>query len=248
LFSTAYCDSAQSSRLVKVPIDKSFFLPTTLVHDPSVSSCKSIASHTYSANNPSEDRIMLGAIKGWSYGGVFDGHGGWQVSDVASQVLLTLILQRLTASDAGHSTQDAITRGIIDSFEEMEDMIVQSLRPAFQFGFGDLAKVGSCVLVALKKDNALVIANCGDCRAVLGTTESADLKSRILSTQINHEHNCRHQLEQQRLLEAHPNEPDLVVCKNSHACYVKGRLQLTRSLGDVYLKYHEFNGDKSRLR
>ena len=32
-----------------------------------------------------------------------------------------------------------------------------------------------------------------------------------------------------------------MVCKNPHACYVKGRLQLTRALGDAYLKYPEFN-------
>ena len=33
------------------------------------------------------------------------------------------------------------------------------------------AKVGSCVLLAFQKADRLVIANCGDCRAVLGLSE-----------------------------------------------------------------------------
>lgn len=36
----------------------------------------------------------------------------------------------------------------------------------------------------------------------------------------------------------------LVRCKHATSCYVKGRLQPTRSLGDFYLKYKSFNGKK----
>ena len=48
-------------------------------------------------------------------------------------------------------------------------------------------------------------------------------------------------LEQIYLKLLHPNEENIIVCKNPHACYVKGRLQLTRALGDLYLKYSSFN-------
>ena len=46
-----------------------------------------------------------------------------------------------------------------------------------------------------------------------------------------------------KLRKEHPGENNAFVCKpnNPDACYVKGRLQLTRSIGDAYLKYHEFN-------
>ena len=49
--------------------------------------------------------------------------------------------------------------------------------------------------------------------------------------------------EQLRLRTAHPGEDDVFVCRphNPDACYVKGRLQLTRAIGDIYLKYKEFN-------
>jgi pyruvate dehydrogenase phosphatase len=39
-----------------------------------------------------------------------------------------------------------------------------------------------------------------------------------------------------------PGEDDIVVCKkDNRSCYVKGRLQPTRSLGDLRLKHKEFN-------
>lgn len=44
-----------------------------------------------------------------------------------------------------------------------------------------------------------------------------------------------------------PNENDIVVCKrdNETSCYVKGRLQPTRSLGDLRLKHSEFNNPQN---
>lgn len=266
LLSMAYCDASVSSNIrntsdgnsftgvkligktesrFKVPLDSSLFLPTTNHHDPAKSSCRKITNSTYPANNPSEDRSIFGSRNGWAYGAVFDGHGGWQISDIASKVLLNLIFNKIEQNKTFNEIN--VEKQIVESFQEMEDIIVESIRPAFHFGFGEVAKVGSCVLLALKKNDHLVIANCGDCRAVLG---SIDDQSNAHAMKINREHNCREAFEQMELKREHPNEVDIVVCKNSHACYVKGRLQLTRSLGDAYLKYREFNGspDKSLNR
>jgi pyruvate dehydrogenase phosphatase len=68
------------------------------------------------------------------------------------------------------------------------------------------------------------------------------------STRITRDHNAREPAELLLLQQNHPNEPNIVVCKNPHACYVKGRLQLTRSLGDAYLKHAEFNGSPDKHR
>lgn len=114
--------------------------------------------------------------------------------------------------------------------------------------------MGSCALVAVIQDNNLVVANAGDCLAVLGQEypqgTSTAKASPILAHQINREHNARNSLERLLLTKAHPDEPDIVKCKHAHACYVKGRLQLTRAFGDLYLKSHEFNapagGPRSR--
>lgn len=51
--------------------------------------------------------------------------------------------------------------------------------------------------------------------------------------------NAGEKFEQARLFKQFPSESDIVVCQG--ACYVKGRLQPTRSLGDFYLKYKEYN-------
>ena len=62
------------------------------------------------------------------------------------------------------------------------------------------------------------------------------------ATPLSNDHNAREEREKKRLEREHPNEPDIVVCKHKDSCYVKGRLQPTRSFGDYYLKLEEFNG------
>ena len=51
--------------------------------------------------------------------------------------------------------------------------------------------------------------------------------------------NAGEKFEQLRLFKKFPDEPDIVRCRT--ACYVKGRLQPTRSFGDFYLKLKEYN-------
>jgi len=63
------------------------------------------------------------------------------------------------------------------------------------------------------------------------------------------DHNAREPRERARLAKEHPGEADIVVCKKDAptACYVKGRLQPTRALGDAYLKAAAFNAPPGRL-
>ena len=44
-----------------------------------------------------------------------------------------------------------------------------------------------------------------------------------------------------------PKEEDIFICKrpNNKSCYVKGRLQPTRSIGDLRLKMKEFNNPQN---
>lgn len=182
------------------------------------------------------------------------------MSDMVSKTLVDSILESI--KNVNEKNEISIDRRITRAFESMEQDIVNKVRPAFNLGFGEVAKVGSCVLLAFKKADRLVVANCGDCRAVLGTSidqpdsELASNKNgantapqaKYVSTRINRDHNARVALEQLRLEQDHENEPNLYRCKNPHACYVKGRLQLTRSIGDVYLKTAEFNGSQDKHR
>lgn len=193
------------------------------------SSAKIYSVHTYPANNPSEDRFDTKIKKKWNACAVFDGHGGWQVSDFSSKSLLDTIIGNV--DDIDTTDEIALDAAITNSFQEVESNIINSIRSPFKIGFGEVAKVGSCVLVALKNENRLVVANCGDCRAILGTesglgnTKNASNVS-FVSTRLNREHNARIRLEQLFLSEQHGCENNLVVCKSMHACYVKGRLQV----------------------
>jgi len=68
----------------------------------------------------------------------------------------------------------------------------------------------------------------------------APAPSGFLAVELSRDHNCREERERAKLVEAHPDEPDVVVCRRPDACYIKGKLQPTRSFGDFYLKYSEF--------
>lgn len=70
--------------------------------------------------------------------------------------------------------------------------------------------------------------------------EKEEEMKRFLAIDLSYDHNCREEREKIKLQEAHPDELDVVICKREDACYIKGKLQPTRSIGDFYLKYSEF--------
>jgi pyruvate dehydrogenase phosphatase len=217
--------------------------------DSAAERSRHLVSATFNANSPSEDRNFMHVHKGWSVGGILDGHGGWQVADFACARLPSLLLPRVVHQRPGDEA--AIVSSLERAFADVETSYIESVRNAYRLGFRDVGKVGACALVALQNENDLYIANCGDCRAVLGSTlpaqgggqgggktasSPAAAPLRSLSTRLSRDHNARTPLEALLLRQEHPDEPDIVKCKNPHACYVKGRLQLTRALGDLYLK------------
>lgn len=68
--------------------------------------------------------------------------------------------------------------------------------------------------------------------------------------EINRFLNADNPDEQKRLKQTYPDESDIVFCKrpDNTSCYVKGRLQPTRSIGDLRLKLKEFNNPKELTR
>jgi len=211
-----------------------------------------VVSATYPANDPIEDRYTIVRNDEWTVASVFDGHGGFNVSDFASKSLVQMLLNELASGNGKKALSEIeINKIIDDTFNKIENNYLDTVRSSYHLGFGDVASVGSCALVAMKSNlsNKLIIMNLGDCRAVLGSSTSSDAKT-LLTTRLTRDHNAREPLEVLRLLQEHPGETvdTLVRCKNEHACYVKGRLQLTRSFGDAYLKYHEFNRKSSDHR
>ena len=212
---------------------------------------------TYTANDPCEDRNVFYSEPSFKIAGVFDGHGGWNVSEYASKVLIPKLVIKLKQAVLEKCNDDSRTDvDTISTFVDVENNYIESVRKSYELGYGSVASVGSCVCLAIKRDDRLTIANCGDCRAVLGSetnrsSNSANSKSKFVATRLSRDHNARIPLEVLNLREQHPREEkEVVVCHtdNPSACYVKGRLQLTRSLGDLYLKYEDFNAQPGQPR
>lgn len=106
-----------------------------------------------------------------------------------------------------------------------------------------MARAGSCALVCVVCNNKVYSANAGDSLGLIITKNS----NKMGYVEVNRELNANSAEERQRLKSLFPKEDDIVICKrdNNTACYVKGRLQPTRSLGDLRLKHSEFNNPES---
>ncbi|KAG7015834.1 putative protein phosphatase 2C 60, partial [Cucurbita argyrosperma subsp. argyrosperma] len=93
------------------------------------------------------------------------------------------------------------------------------------------------------------LANLGDSRAVLGRLVRST--GEVLPIQLSSEHNVSIQSVRQEMQSMHPDDSQIVVLKHN-VWRVKGLIQISRSIGDVYLKKPEFNREplytKFRLR
>jgi len=216
------------------------------------------------SNAPCEDRHCIGRFSSGALAvAVMDGHGGCQVADFLRGHLLQAVAHHVDdmGSDAGAGEVQHMTAALEAGFADCEAALLQQVdqtgqSPAF---LERIARIGACALCVIVSPNHLFVANAGDCQACLVRSGQPVLLHAV--------HNANQPVEQQRLLAAHPGEPDAFICKGSgrssvlgglsgfaqqflqagqaglpplKACYVKGRLQPTRSFGDFYLKYERF--------
>ncbi|XP_068661214.1 probable protein phosphatase 2C 40 [Aristolochia californica] len=99
----------------------------------------------------------------------------------------------------------------------------------------DLVSVGACVLAVLLHGNNLYTLNLGDSRAVLATCSSREDGS-LKAIQLTETHTVDNELEVQKVLADHPDDPLAIVGGR-----VKGKLKLTRAFGVGYLKKSKMN-------
>ncbi|KAJ0753482.1 putative protein-serine/threonine phosphatase [Helianthus annuus] len=174
--------------------------------------------------------------------GVYDGHGGPETSRYVNDNLFHN-LKRLVSEQ--HSMSVDVIRKAFQATEEGFLSIVAkqwTVKP-------QLAAVGTCCLVGVICHGTLYIANAGDSRAVLGRGVKAT--GEVIAIQLSVEHNASIESIRQELHTLHPDDPHIVVLKHN-VWRVKGLIQISRSIGDVYLKKAEFNREplyaKFRLR
>ncbi|KAL6545277.1 putative protein phosphatase 2C 48 [Orobanche gracilis] len=191
------------------------------------------------ANNVLEDHSQLesGPMSSIEYGpqgtfvGIYDGHAGPEASRFINSRLFENI-KRFTTDDREMSA-DVIKNAYLATDEEFLSLVKKQweARP-------EIASVGSCCLVGVVCNGLLYVANAGDSRVVLGKVEKGDKE--IKAVQLSDEHNASFASVREELHSLHPDDPDIVVLKHN-VWRVKGIIQVSRSIGDAYLKKTEFN-------
>ncbi|KAH8497197.1 hypothetical protein H0E87_019771 [Populus deltoides] len=163
--------------------------------------------------------------------GVYDGHGGPEAARFVNERLFENI-KKFTSENNGMSA-DVINKAFLATEEEFLSLVKNQWLHKPQ-----IASVGACCLVGVVCSGVLYIANAGDSRAVLGRLERA-IKE-IKAVQLSYEHNASIESVREELHSLHPDDPHIVVLKNK-VWRVKGLIQVSRSIGDAYLKRAEYN-------
>ncbi|XP_004493923.1 probable protein phosphatase 2C 38 [Cicer arietinum] len=163
--------------------------------------------------------------------GVYDGHGGTAASHFVSENLFCN-LKGFAAEHQGIS-EKVIKR----AFSATEDDFLSVVKKQW-LNKPQIASSGSCCLAGIICNGMLYIANAGDSRAVLGRMQRGTRET--LAVQLSAEHNVNIETERDDVRSKHPYDSQIVVMKHT-VWRVKGIIQVSRSIGDAYLKKAEFN-------
>ncbi|XP_010526813.1 PREDICTED: probable protein phosphatase 2C 46 [Tarenaya hassleriana] len=202
------------------------------------------------ANNLLEDQSQiesgpLSFLDAGPYGtfvGVYDGHGGPETSRYINDHLFRHL--KRFATEQKSMSADVIKKAYQATEEGFLSVVTKQwpMKP-------QIAAVGSCCLAGVMCNGTLYVANVGDSRAVLGRLMKAT--GETIAIQLSSEHNVAIESVRQEMHSLHPDDSQIVVLKHN-VWRVKGLIQVSRSIGDVYLKKAEFNREplyaKFRLR
>ncbi|GMJ03045.1 D-CLADE TYPE 2C PROTEIN PHOSPHATASE 3 [Hibiscus trionum] len=163
--------------------------------------------------------------------GVYDGHGGPQASSFINDNLFCNFKSFVSEN------RDMSINDLRKAFLATEDKFLSLVRKQW-FVKPQMASVGSCCLTGVICNGLLYIANAGDSRVVLG--RSVRGSKEVMAMQLSTEHNASSDAIRDELRSMHPDDPQIVVMKHK-VWRVKGIIQISRSIGDAYLKKAEFN-------
>ncbi|KAG4130614.1 hypothetical protein ERO13_D09G155900v2 [Gossypium hirsutum] len=209
--------------------------------------CKDLGQHMYGefsmaviqANSMLEDQSQiesgpLSSTTSGPYGtffGVYDGHGGTEASRYVNDNLFSNL--KSFASEHQEISADVLRK----AFSTTEENFLSLVRKQWLVK-PHMASVGSCCLIGIICNGLLYIANAGDSRVVLGRSGRGTKQAKAM--QLSVEHNASIDTVREELRSLHPNDPHIVV-KKHRVWRVKGLIQISRSIGDAYLKKAEFN-------
>ncbi|KAM0067997.1 putative protein-serine/threonine phosphatase [Helianthus debilis subsp. tardiflorus] len=188
------------------------------------------------ANSTLEDQAQVLTSPSATYVGVYDGHGGPEASRFITNHMFGY-LQRFSAEHGG------LSKEVIEkAFDATETAFVNLVRESW-LDRPQIVSVGSCCLVGLISNGTLYVANVGDSRAVLGRQVAGSRianSSTLVAERLTTDHNVGEEEVRKEVKALHPDDPHIVVYTRG-VWRLKGIIQVSRSIGDVYLKKPEFN-------
>ncbi|KAL7599086.1 hypothetical protein Lser_V15G26378 [Lactuca serriola] len=190
------------------------------------------------ANEVLEDQSQVEIGQNATFIGVYDGHGGPEASRYICDHLFPHLI-RLTQENGLNLTSSKSLKDAVSATEEGFLSLVRrtcGIKPL-------MAAVGSCCLAGLISQGTLYVANMGDSRAVIGRLNKRK-SNKIIAEQITEDHNASMDEIRQELKSDHPDDPHIVVMKQG-VWRIKGIIQVSRTIGDAYLKKPEFALDPS---
>ncbi|KAL7092770.1 hypothetical protein ACP275_11G003200 [Erythranthe tilingii] len=186
------------------------------------------------ANEVLEDHSQVETGRHATFIGVYDGHGGPEAARYISDHMFNHLLR--LAQENGMMSEDILR----NATSETENGFLTLVRRAYTIR-PTIAAVGSCCLVGVIWKGTLYIANLGDSRAVMGYL---DRSNKIVAEQLTRDHNACMDEVRKELKTLHPEDSQILVMKQG-VWRVKGIIQVSRSIGDAYLKRPEFALDPS---
>ncbi|KAK4367807.1 hypothetical protein RND71_011599 [Anisodus tanguticus] len=190
------------------------------------------------ANSLLEDQAQVFTTPAATYVGVYDGHGGPQASRFINNNLFPQ-LQKLALEEGGLS-EDVIRK----AFDAIEEGFLRLVKQSW-LDQPQIASAGSCCLVGSISKDKLYVANLGDSRAVLGKrVENGQTGNSavVVAERLSIDHNVGVEEVRKEVEALHPDDSHVVVYTRG-VWRIKGIIQVSRSIGDVYLKKPEFSRD-----
>ncbi|KAI3446417.1 hypothetical protein Pfo_003082 [Paulownia fortunei] len=186
------------------------------------------------ANEVLEDQSQVETGRHATFVGVYDGHGGSEASRYICDHMFHHLLR--LARENGKMSEDILRNAL----SETENGFLNLVRRAYAIK-PVIAAIGSCCLVGVIWKGTLYIANLGDSRAVMGYL---DRSNKIVAEQLTRDHNASMEEVRKELKTLHPEDSQILVMKQG-VWRIKGIIQVSRSIGDAYLKRPEFALDPS---
>ncbi|KAL0334939.1 UNVERIFIED_CONTAM: putative protein phosphatase 2C 63 [Sesamum radiatum] len=186
------------------------------------------------ANSSLEDQSQVFTSPSATYVGVYDGHGGPEASRFVNRHLFPYLHK--FSKEQGGLSPDVIKKAFNATEEDFTRLVKRSMPVKPQ-----IASVGSCCLLGAISDGELYVANLGDSRAVLGR-RGFDGEKSLVAERLSTDHNVSCENVRKEVEALHPDDSHVVVyCRG--VWRIKGIIQVSRSIGDVYLKKPEFHRD-----